>query len=131
MRAHRIGGFLVSVGLLCAGPALAQAPPPPPTTAVLVALTIKADADRARFAKTMPEEVRATLQLYLDGKIQQWYARADGGGVMFILNVTEVAAAKALMDDMPLSKSNLANYEYVALGPLTPLNRLLAPDTSK
>lgn len=36
---------------------------------------------------------------------------------MFILNVTDTAAAKALMDDMPLSKANLANYEYIALGP--------------
>lgn len=131
MRTQRIGGFLVSVGLLCAAPAFAQAAPPPPTTAVLVNLTIKPDADRGQFAKAMPEEVRATLKLYLDGKIQQWYARADGAGVMFILNVTEVATAKALMNDMPLSKGNLANYEYVPLGPLTPLNRLLAPATSK
>jgi hypothetical protein len=29
------------------------------------------------------------------------------------------------MDDMPLSKANLANYEYIALGPLTPLRALL------
>jgi hypothetical protein len=34
----------------------------------------------------------------LDGKIQQWYARADGRGVMFILNVTDTTAAKALME---------------------------------
>lgn len=131
MRTQRLGWFLASVGLLCAAPAIAQAPPPPPTTAVLVNLTIKPDADRGQFAKIMPEEVRATLKLYLDGKIQQWYARTDGAGVMFILNVTEIATAKALMNDMPLSKGNLANYEYIPLGPLAPLNRLLAPATSK
>ena len=99
---------------------------PSPTTAVLVNLTTKPDADRTQITKTMPDEVRATVKLYLDGKIQQWYARADGRGVMFILNVTDTAAAKALMDDMPLSKANLANYEYIALGPLTPLRSLLA-----
>ena len=43
----------------------------------------------------MPDEVRATLKLYLDGKIQQWYSRSDGRGVIFILNCTTAAEAKA------------------------------------
>jgi hypothetical protein len=125
MRKQSFISVLFSLAVLGAAPASAQ-PPAPPTTAVLVNLTIKPDADRAQLPKTMPDEVRATLKLYLDGKIQQWYARADGRGVMFILNVTDTAAAKALMDDLPLSKANLANYEYIALGPLTPLRALLA-----
>jgi hypothetical protein len=88
--------------------------------------------DRAQFTKkTMPDEVRATLKLYLDGRIHQWYARADGRGVMFILNATDTAAAKALMEDMPLSQGNLANYEYIPLGALTPLRALLLPAGTK
>ena len=127
MRRPLISGILFSLGVFGAAPASAQpAAAPPPTTAVLVNLTIKPDADRAQLPKTMPDEVRATLKLYLDGKIQQWYARADGRGVIFILNVTDASAAKALMDDLPLAKANLANYEYIALGPLTPLRALLA-----
>jgi hypothetical protein len=35
------------------------------------------------------------------------------------------------MDDMPLSKGNLANYEYIPIGPLTPLRALLAPAGTK
>lgn len=106
----------------------AQAPPPPaPTTAVLVKLTIKADADRAAVMKTLPEEVRATVKLHLDGKIGQWYGRSDGRGVVFVLNATSVADAKAAMETLPLSKANLADFEYTPLGPLTPLRMLLAP----
>ncbi len=105
----------------------AQAPAPPPTTAVLVNLTVKPDVDRAQLTKIMPAEVRETVKLYLDGRIQQWYAKADGRGVIFILNVSDGAAAKALMDGLPLSKENLATYEYIGLGPLTPLRYLLAP----
>jgi hypothetical protein len=63
--------------------------------------------------------------MYLDGKIQQWYARSDGKGVVFIMNCTTVAEAKALTDTLPLSKNSLANFEYTALGPLTPLRMLL------
>jgi len=127
MPKHSILATLLAAAAFSASPAGAQPPAPPPTTAVLVNLTVKPDVDRAQLTKTMPDEVRATVQLYLDGKIQQWYARADGRGVMFILNVTTTAAAKALMDELPLSKANLANYEYIALGPLSPLRALLGP----
>ena len=105
----------------------AQTPAPPPTTAVLVNLTIKPDADRAQLVKVMPDEVRATVRLYLDGRIQQWFSRGDGRGVIFIMNSTTVADAKALMETLPLSKANLANLEFTPLGPLTPLRVLIAP----
>jgi hypothetical protein len=109
----------------------AQAPVPTPTTAVLVNLTIKADADRSQVMKVMPDEVRATVKLYLDGKIQQWYSRSDGRGVLFIVNSTTVAEAKALMDELPLSKANFANLEFTAIGPLSPLRVLMAPTANE
>jgi hypothetical protein len=105
----------------------AQPPAAAPTTAVLVQLTIKPDVDRSQVMKVMPDEVRATVKLYLDGKIQQWYSRSDGRGVVFIVNSADVASAKALMDELPLSKANLANFELTALGPLAPLRMLMAP----
>jgi hypothetical protein len=74
--------------------------------------------------------VRATLKLYLDGKIQQWWARADGRGVVFILNCTTSAEAKAITDTLPLSKASLAVFEYTPLGPLTPLRMLLTEPTT-
>src|SRR5215470_16186811 len=106
----------------------AQTPPTPgPTTAVLVNLTVKPEVDRQQLMKVMPDEVRATVKLYLDGKIQQWYSRGDGRGVVFIMNSPDVAAAKALTDELPLSKAHLADFEFTALGPLAPLRVLLAP----
>ncbi len=112
--------------LLASPQLLAQAPPPTPTTAVLTTLTIKPDIDRAQVLKVLPEEVRATVKLYLDGKIQQWYSRSDGKGVIFVMNCNSSAEAKALTDTLPLSKANLANFEYTPLGPLSPLRLLIA-----
>ena len=112
--------------LTTAATASAQAPAASPATAVMVSLTVKADIDRAQLMQVMPQEVRDTVLLYLDGKIQQWYSRADGRGVMFILNCTTAAEAKALMDTLPLAKNNLANFEFTPLGPLTPLRLLVA-----
>jgi hypothetical protein len=111
---------------LAAAPISAQAPPATATNVVLTMLTVKADVDRAQILKVMPDEVRATLKLYLDGKIQQWYARGDGKGVVFILNCSTSAEAKAITDTLPLSKGGLAVFEYTPLGPLTPLRMLLA-----
>ena len=116
----------VVVVLTAATSLLAQAPSPSPSTAVMVSLTVKADADRAQMMKTMPEEIRATVKLYLDGKIQQWYSRSDGRGVLFVMNCGTVAEAKALTDALPLAKANLATFEFTALSPLTPLRILLA-----
>ena len=124
MRRH----ILLSAALVClATPVFAQPPAAAPTTQVLTALTVKTDVDRAQIMKVMPDEVRATVKMYLDGKIQQWYSRSDGRGVVFILNATSVADAKALTDQLPLSKANLATFEYTALSPLGPLRMLIQP----
>lgn len=75
----------------------------------------------------MPNEVRETVELYLDGKIEQWYSRGDGKGVVFLLACGSVAEAKAVLETLPLIKGNLASFDYVPLGPLNPLRVLLAP----
>ena len=105
----------------------AQPPATPKTTDVLVMLTIKPGVDRAAMMKTMPQEVRDTVRLYLDGKIRQWFSRSDGKGVMFIVPAADVAEAKAVMETLPLAKEGLADYEYIALSPLAPLGALLGP----
>ena len=129
MNVTRASGLAIGIGatvmLLSALPVWAQTPAPAPTNAVLTTLTVKSDIDRAQIMKVMPDEVRETVKLYLEGKIQQWYARSDGKGVVFILNCSSVAEAKAMTDTLPLSKNKLADFEYVPLGPLTPLRFLL------
>jgi hypothetical protein len=118
---------LSAVLLLAAAPLWAQSPASTPATQVLTALMVKPDVDRGQLMKVMPDEVRETLKLYLDGKIQQWYSRSDGRGVIFILNCRTAAEAKAITDGLPLSKANLATFEYTPLGPLAPLRMLLQP----
>ena len=122
--------FAYAVLMVAATPLVAQPPVAGPTTAVMIRLTVKPDVDRPQLMKVMPDEIRATVRLYLDGKIQQWYSLSDGKGVVFLMNCASVAEAKALMDGLPLSKANMANLEFTALSPLTPL-RLLLGDPSK
>jgi hypothetical protein len=120
---------LAVAALSSARPAAAQAPAvaPAPTTNVLAILSTNSAIPRAEIMKILPDEVRATVRLYLDGKIAQWYGRADGKGVIFVLNASSIDEAKKIVENLPLDKAGMATFDYVALTPLTPLRTLLAP----
>jgi hypothetical protein len=73
----------------------------------------------------MPKEVPATLKLYLDGKIDQFWARTDKPGVVFLLNAESVEQAKETLKNLPLVTEGFAEYEFLPLGPLSPLGLLI------
>jgi len=98
-----------------------------PVTEVMAMLTIKPGVTRADVMKVMPEEVRETALLYLDGRIDQWYSRADNRGVVFFLRAKTVEEAKEIMDGLPLHKAGYAEVEYIPVGPLAPLRFLTRP----
>ena len=99
--------------------------PTPKSTEVMVILTAKQGVDRQQIMQVMPAEIRATVKLYLGGKIRQWYSKGDGRGVIFLLDVSTVDEAQAIMDTLPLSKENLMDHEYIPVGPLLPLALLI------
>ena len=100
-------------------------PPQPKITGVLAMLSPKPGVTVAQVMNIMPAEIRATVPLYLDGKIQQWYTRGDGRGVIFLLNCKDAAEARALIESLPLSKENLIDEQFIPVGPLMPLGILL------
>jgi hypothetical protein len=98
----------------------------PTTTGVIVILTVKAGVAREQVMAVMPAEIRETVQLYLNGKIREWYSRGDGRGVILLLDTRDVAEAEAIMEGLPLAKQNIMDHEYIAVGPLLPLRLLMA-----
>jgi hypothetical protein len=115
----------VAQSLLPSGQPPSEAPSPK-TTEVMVILTAKEGVTRQQIMSIMPAEVRATVKLYLDGKIRQWYSRGDGKGVIFLIDAKTVEEAHATIDAMPLSRENLMDHEYIPVGPLMPLTALIA-----
>jgi hypothetical protein len=98
----------------------------PTTTGVMVILSVKAGVTREQVMAVMPAEIRQTVQLYLNGKVREWYSRGDGRGVIFLLDSKDVAEAQAIMEGLPLAKQDLMDHEYIAVGPLMPLRLLIA-----
>lgn len=71
------------------------------------------------------------MQLYLDGKIEQMWARADQNGPVFLMNVTSAAEAHAVLEKLPLGRAKLMDFEVIELTPLTPLHLLLTEGWTK
>ena len=97
----------------------------PKTTEVIVIQTPKQGVTPQQIMAVIPAEIRATVKLYLDGKIRQWYSRGDGKGVIFFVDAKTEDEARAVMDTLPLAKEQLMDQEYIPDGPLMPLRALM------
>jgi len=97
----------------------------PETTAVMVIQTPKPGVTPQQIMAVIPTEIRATVELYLDGKIRQWYSRGDDKGVIFVVDAKTEEVARAIMETLPLAKEQLMDHEYIPVGPLMPLRELI------
>src|SRR3974390_1024063 len=95
------------------------------TTGVIVIQTAKQGVTPQQVMAVIPAEIRATVKLYLDGKIRQWNSRGDGKGVVFLVDAKTEDEARAIMETLPLAKEQLMDHEYIPVGPLMPLRALM------
>ena len=103
----------------------------PKTTEVLVIQTPKQGVTAQQILAVIPAEIRATVKLYLDGKIRQWYSRGDGKGVISFVDAKTEDEARAIMETLPLAKEQLMDHQYIPVGPLMPLRALIGPEAQQ
>src|SRR5690348_8220414 len=99
----------------------------PKTTAVVVIQTAKHGVTPQQIMAVIPDEIRATVQLYLNGKIREWYSRGDGKGIVFLVEAKSEDEARTIMETLPLAKEQLMDEQYIPVGPLMPLKALVGP----
>ena len=97
----------------------------PKVTGVFVIEIVKQGVNPQQIMAVIPEEIRATTKLYLDGKIRDWYSRGDGKGIVFLLDAETEDEARAIMETLPLAKEQLMDSQYIPVGPLMPLRALV------
>ena len=120
-------GAVVALMICLTSPTVGHAQtttPPTPTTRILAIGTLNPGVDTAAARAILPTEVKETVNLYLDGKIDQWYSLQGRPGVAFILNVTDTAAAHEMLEKLPLGQAHLMSFELIPLAPLNPLRQL-------
>jgi hypothetical protein len=127
---------LLAAALVSAFPAVAfaQTPAPHLADAALSVPTTKVLAIGSFTAKSTPEvvkplllqEVRETVKIYLTGKLEQWYVKPDQSGVVFLMNVSDPKEAHSLLEKLPFGQAGLMEFQFIPLGPISPLRLLLA-----
>ena len=75
--------------------------------------------------KYLPAEVAATLQLYLDGKMEQFWLQDKQAGVIFLMSVDSVDEAARLLKALPLGQADLLTFDLLPVGPLLPFGMLM------
>lgn len=96
-----------------------------PTMRILALGRFTATPTPEQLKTIFPKEVPDTLRLYLAGKIDQWWARQDQKGPVFLMNATSVEEAHTILEALPLGQAKLMEFEYIEITPLTPLHLLL------
>ena len=94
------------------------------TTKVLAIGTWTAKATPKTIPPVMPAEAYDTMRLMLAGKIDQWFAKIDGSGAVFLMNVTDPAEAHTLLEKLPLGQADMMTFQLIPVGPLWPLGLL-------
>lgn len=103
----------------------------PITAEVLVIETPKQGVTVQQIMAVLPEEIRATVKLYLDGKIRQWFSRGNGRGAVFLVDAKTEDEARAIMETLPLAQEQLMDHQYIPVGPLMPLGMLMSAGTQQ
>lgn len=91
---------------------------------VFALYSLKAPLTPEQRKEHMAQEVPATLRLYLEGKIEQFWFRENAGPI-FLMNVESVDQARTTLDRLPLVASKLATFELMPVSPLLPLGLLI------
>jgi hypothetical protein len=71
------------------------------------------------------DEVKHTLEAYLDGKIRNFWFQVNSPGVVFILECTDEDEARQAMNELPLVVAGLMDVDLIPLQPLLPLGTLI------
>ena len=130
---HVSGVLALTLAFLPATLTAQNAPSAPtvPTTKILAIGSLTASISSEEMKTVMPNEVRGTVDLYLAGKIDQWWSRQDGNGVVFLLNVTSIEEANSVLEKLPLGIAKKMKFQLLQLGPLNPLRILLREQSAK
>ncbi len=92
---------------------------------ILAISKMKEGATLDKVGPHMADEVKHTLEAYLDGKVRNFWFRADRPGVVFILESADEDEARRVLEDQPLAVAGLIGFDLIPLQPLKPLGTLI------
>lgn len=79
----------------------------------------------AELAPLLPDEARMVWSLYTENVVREQYLR-DDGGVVLILEVPGLEAARAALSRLPLVANGFLQFDVWSLAPFSPWGRLMS-----
>ncbi|TPG16451.1 hypothetical protein EAH87_14580 [Sphingomonas koreensis] len=141
-RSTRLAGAALAASIAAATPLPARAQsatgpvsppglPSVPVTKVMAIGHVTAKWTPETLRTVMPREVRETVALYLQGKLDQWFVRKDQPGVVFIFNSSDPKEVHDMLEALSLGREGMMDFDLIPLGPLAPLGLLLDTPTDR
>ena len=76
------------------------------------------------------DEVKHTLESYLDGTIRNFWFQVNRPGIVFILECSDENEARKVMNELPLVVAGMMIVDLIPLQPLMPLGTLIGRNMS-
>ncbi len=92
---------------------------------ILAISKINEAADPSKMGPHLDDEVKHTLEAYLDGHIRSFWFRAEGMGIVLLLESADKEEAQRVLGKMPLVVNGFIEFDVIPLQPLMPLGRLI------
>jgi len=73
----------------------------------------------------LPDEIKHTLESYLDGNIRNFWFKGDKPGIVLMLECSDVEEAQRVLGNMPLAAAGFVEFDVIPLKPLMPLGTLI------
>jgi hypothetical protein len=84
----------------------------------------KPDATLEQIIPLLKEEARQAWELYTKDIVRESYLRQDHPGALLVLECESVDEARRVLDELPMTKAGLVEYEFIPVGAFTPWQNL-------
>ena len=95
---------------------------------MLAVSKMKEDADPSKMGPYFSDEVKHTLESYLDGHIRSFWFKAESRGIVLMLESTDKEEALRVLGELPLVVAGFIEFDLIPLRPLMPLGMLIGRD---
>lgn len=124
------GAVRVAVALVIANSqTLAQAPIEKTTGAGATTKFIAIGTLASPGSKPAPslglQEEQATLRLYLNGQVEQFWLREDGNGIVLLMSAGTREEVADIVRKLPYAQANVIKFDLIPVGPMMSFVRLL------
>lgn len=72
----------------------------------------------------LKEEARHAWKLHKEGYLRELHFRTDHPGVVIVMEVDSIEQARRIMNELPLVREKLIDFEYIPVGAFLPFEGL-------